>query len=284
MKFKLSALFSTLALSAAVFAEQPAIPKSVLSRFDWRSVDFSQKITARPQGTLADLKGMTGYKIPADRGTIKIKITSRVADNKTVFVPNVMILDSQFNPSLNYPSSQFKFEEARGINEPRYEAELSLTPTDRQEFIYLLVYTTAEDLKGETTVTHPAKMLAKAKGNQPPSIADIVVKHSESGEIRLEVDGVQTTQFIGLGGNGALFETKATESQKTIDAKAIRSAKKEQVSSQPVEPATEQYFNRSVSDALKNNDINKAMNLVNEAEKLGLTSPRNIFLQQVSSK
>lgn len=273
MKFKLFALFSAMALSSVVFAEQPAISKSALSRFDWRSVDFSQKITARPQGSLADLKGVTGYKIPADRGTIKIKITSRVTDNKTVFVPNVMILDSQFNPSLNYPSSQFKFEEARGINEPRYEAELSLTPTDRQEFIYLLVYTTAEDLKGETTVTHPAKMLAKAKGNQPPSIADIVVKHSESGEIRLEVDGVQTTQFIGLGGNGALFETKAA-----------RSAKKEPVLNRPVEPATEQYFNRSVSDALKNNDINKAMNLVNEAEKLGLTSPRKIFLQQVSSK
>ncbi len=51
-----------------------------------------------------------------------------------------------------------------------------------------------------------------------------------------------------------------------------------------VDKETEAYFNQSVKNALKQNDINRALNLVNEAEKLGLTSPRKIFLQHVSSK
>ena len=52
----------------------------------------------------------------------------------------------------------------------------------------------------------------------------------------------------------------------------------------PVDQDTEAYFNQAVTKALKANDVNKAMNLVNEAEKLGLTSPRQTFLKQVSSK
>ena len=47
---------------------------------------------------------------------------------------------------------------------------------------------------------------------------------------------------------------------------------------------TEAYFKQAVSKALKDNDVNRALNLVNEAEKLGLSSPRKIFLKQVSSK
>ena len=52
----------------------------------------------------------------------------------------------------------------------------------------------------------------------------------------------------------------------------------------PVDKDTEAYFNQAVTKALKAGDVNKAMNLVNEAEKLGLTSPRQIFLKHVSSK
>lgn len=36
--------------------------------------------------------------------------------------------------------------------------------------------------------------------------------------------------------------------------------------------------------ALKAGNINKAMNLVNEAEKLGLNQPRKIFLKQIYAK
>lgn len=135
-------------------------------------------------------------------------------------------------------------------------------------------------------------MYEKAKGNQPPAIADIMVKHANSGKIEVEVDGIQSTQFIGLGNitkGGALFETKqptqAVGETKPTPTKTVSKEKvKEENLTQPVEQTTEQYFNQAVKNALKNNDINKAMNLVNEAEKLGLTQPRKIFLLQVSSK
>lgn len=281
MKFNLSLLFSTLVLSSTLFANQPQISPADLAKFNWQAVNFSQKIANKPQINVAGLKGAVGYKIPANQGTLKITIQSAVTENNTIFVPNVLVLDAQFNPSVNYPASQFKFEEARGINEPRYETELSLTPTANQDFIYLLVYTTEADLKGTTTVTHPAKMLAKAKGTQPPAIADIQVKHSETGKIQLEVDGVQSAQFVGLGSaSGALFEKKSKPTAQPVAPQpATKLANK---TTQPVESSTEQYFNNEVLKALKANDVNKAMNLVNEAEQLGLKQPRQLFIKHIS--
>ncbi|WP_314878658.1 maltose operon protein MalM [Haemophilus parahaemolyticus] len=300
MKFKLSLLFSALALSSAIFANEPS--KTELANFNWQAVDLSQKITsdvneAKIVAFAKNLAGtdsaVIGYKIPANQGTLNIKIKSLVVDNNHIFVPNVLVLDSNYNVSLKYPASQFKKAEERGLEGNQLQAELSLTPVSGQDFVYVLLYTTEQDLNGQTQFTHPAKLYEKAKGNQPPAIADIMVKHTNSGKIELEVDGIQSTQFVGLGNiakGSAIFESKAqtapTQSvgeEKPTASKMQKSVKNEPLA-QPVEQTTEQYFNQAVKSALKNHDINKAMNLVNEAEKLGLTQPRKIFLQQVSSK
>lgn len=302
IKLKLSLLFSALALSSAVFANEPS--KTELAHFNWQAVDLSQKITsdvsdAKITAFAKNLAGtesaVIGYKIPANQGTLKIKVKSLVVDNNHIFVPNLLVLDSNYNVSLKYPATQFKKAEERGLEGNQLQADLSLTPVSGQDFVYLLIYTTAQDLNGQTQFTHPAKLYEKAKGNQPPAIADLMVKHTNSGKIELEVDGIQSTQFIGLGNiakGGALFESKQeAQATQTVGIASPSKAKvqskvqaKEEPLTQPVEQTTEQYFNQAVKNALKNNDINKAMNLVNEAEKLGLTQPRKIFLQQVSSK
>lgn len=290
-------LLSSLFFATQVMAQTPT--KAELGNFGWQDVSLSQKVLTPLSSqqiqafsqTLAGTKSaVVGYKIPANQGTLKIKISSLVTQNETIFVPNVLVLDANFNESLTYPSSQFKVVEERGLEVGQLQAELSLTPTNGQDFIYLLIYTTEQDLAGKTTFTHPAKLYAKAKGNQPPAIADIEVKHRNEGQIQLVVDGMQSTQFVGLGNvanGGALFETKSSTAQTvgspTTHSQAVENLPKN-AKSQTVEKTTEQYFNDAVKIALKKGDINKAMNLVNEAEKLGLTQPRQIFLQKVSSK
>ena len=104
MKFKFSLLFSTLAFSSAVFATD--LSQSDLSQFNWQAVDLSQKITndvsdkqiARFAKHLAGTdSAVIGYKIPANQGTLNIKIKSLVVDNNHIFVPNVLVLDSNSN-------------------------------------------------------------------------------------------------------------------------------------------------------------------------------------------
>ncbi|MCK3655554.1 maltose operon protein MalM [Pasteurellaceae bacterium Macca] len=281
---KLRTLLSLcLALPLSVQALQPT--QRELAQYPWHTLALSQSQNAMP--TLSTLSGATGavvgYKIPANQGTLNITIKSQVVNNKTVFVPNVLVLDSQFNSALTYPAKQFTFKEERGLEGAHYHAELHLTPTANQDFIYLLVYTTAEDLQGKTTVTHPAKLLAKAKGNQPPTIADLSISHSNEGKITVEVDGVQSSQFIGL--NKPIFESPKAPPQKIGHMDQTESkvtTKNKGKTFQKVETSTEDYFNQAVRHALKANDVNKALNLVNEAERLGLTQPRQIFLKQVA--
>lgn len=282
-----TALFFTSALS---FANPAHINSKALSQLQWQDVTFSQtmKTSLSEQQSQAFTSHFAGtespiaaYRIPANQGSLTIEVTSPILD-KNLFVPSAVIFDSKFNIAATYPSSTFKFQEERGLKPNRLEAELNLTPVAGQDYIYLLIYTTADDLAKTTMVPHPAKTFAKATGKQPPAIPDIQVNHSRHGEMQVKVTNSQGTQFIGLP--TTLFEKKATTQvgkvEQTTATMRMPTAKAVDM---PVDKDTEAYFNQAVKKALKQNDVNKALNLVNEAEKLGLTSPRQIFLKQVSS-
>ncbi|MGV6987691.1 MalM family protein [Testudinibacter sp. P80/BLE/0925] len=188
------------------------------------------------------------------------------------------MLDANYNLAATYPSSVFKLQHESGLQANRLSTELNLTPTPNQDYIYLLVYTAADDLQGSTLIPHPAKLYAKARGNQPPAIDDLRAQHSRNGKIQIRVDGKQSAQFIGM--QMPSFKDKSTTPQ-TIGntAKAAGTTL-----TKPVEKETERYFNTAIRNALKQNDIDRAMNLVNEAEKLGLSSPRKTFIDNISKK
>ncbi|WP_101775699.1 maltose operon protein MalM [Pasteurella oralis] len=281
-------LFATALLVTASFsyANPVHINSQSLSQLQWQDVPYSQSVktqlsTQQNQAFTTHFAGtespVAAYRIPANQGTLTIEITSPVID-KQLFVPSAVILDGKFNIAATYPSSTFTFQEERGLKPNRLEAELSLTPVAGQDYIYLLIYTTAQDLSKTTMMPHPAKVFAKATGKQPPAIPDIEVTHSRQGEIIVNVTHSQGTQFIGLP--NTLFEKKPA----TPIGKVQPIMPPAQAVTTPVDKETEAYFNQAVKNALKQNDINRALNLVNEAEKLGLTTPRKIFLQQVSSK
>lgn len=220
---------------------------------------------------------VAAYRIPATQGSVEIEIESPVLEDH-VFMPTAVVLDSQFNVAATYPSSEFKFQEAGGFKDNRFVADLNLTPAAGQDYLYLLVYTTQQDVAKTTMVPHPAKVYAKATGKQPPAINDIEVKHSLNGEVIVNATTSNGTKFIGLP-TTVFSSNKASKQvgtvQPVVNSQAVNTA---------VDKDTETYFNQAVTKALKAKDINKAMNLVNEAERLGLKSPRQTFLKQVSLK
>ncbi|WP_439236084.1 maltose operon protein MalM [Lonepinella koalarum] len=293
----LTALFACFALP--VSAQTVHINPQTMENLPWQDVTFSKTLTTelseqQKQAFTTSFAGtespVAAYRIPANQGPLSIEITSPVADNN-VFIPSAVILDSNFNLAAQYDSSHFQFKEERGMQPNRFTAELDLTPTANQDYIYLLIYTTAQDLSKTTTVPHPAKAYAKATGTQPPAIDDIVVKHSRHGEVAVNVSNGSGTRFIGLSDilptskktTSTVVGTTATTATTTATVAKASQGNKQAVTT-AVDKDTEAYFNQAVSKALKANDINKAMNLVNEAEKLGLTSPRQTFLKQVSAK
>lgn len=294
-------LISTALLLANMFVVLPGIANSsagtpvhinstALAQIQWQDVPFSQTVKTilteqQKQAFTAQFAGVASpvaaYRIPANQGTLEIEIESPVID-QTLFVPTAVVLDGNFNVAATYPSSSFKLQEEGGLKGNRLSAELNLTPAMNQDYIYLLIYTTQQDLAKTTMMPHPAKLYAKATSRQPPAINDIEVAHSLNGQVQINVSSANGTKFIGL-------PTEIFSSNKASTPVGKPAASPATVAQNPnavvtaVDKDTEAYFNQAVIKALKAKDVNKALNLVNEAEKLGLKSPRQIFLKNVNS-
>lgn len=54
--------------------------------------------------------------------------------------------------------------------------------------------------------------------------------------------------------------------------------------SEPMLSDTETYFNNGIKQAVKQGDIDKALKLMNEAERLGSKSARSTFISSVKGK
>ena len=54
--------------------------------------------------------------------------------------------------------------------------------------------------------------------------------------------------------------------------------------SEPMLNDTESYFNQAIKQAAAKGDIDKALKLLNEAERLGSTSARKTFISSVKGK
>ncbi|MGV6988126.1 maltose operon protein MalM [Testudinibacter sp. P80/BLE/0925] len=284
MKKPIKSILLALGLICASFgyAAQLNINAQTAAQLPWQDIGLSQQtdttLSENEQPIAAIHSPIAAYRLPANQGTLNITISSFAIDNQALFVPTVAVLDANYNLAATYPSSVFKLQHESGLQANRLSTELNLTPTPNQDYIYLLVYTAADDLQGSTSIPHPAKLYAKARGNQPPAIDDLRAQHSRNGKIQIRVDGKQSAQFIGM--QMPSFKDKSTTPQ-TIGntAKAAGTTL-----TKPVEKETERYFNTAIRNALKQNDIDRAMNLVNEAEKLGLSSPRKTFIDNISKK
>lgn len=284
--FFLTALFAITVFSTSpTFAATLSLPAQSLAQLHWQDVALPQQVktelnATQKQGFTLSFAGIespvAAYRLPASQGTMEIEIESEV-QNQHVFAPNVVVLDSQFQVAAHYDSAYFKLQEERGLKPNRLVATLNLTPIN-QGALYLLIYTTKADLAGQTVVPHPSKLFAKATGKQPPAIADIQVKHSLNGKLIVNFQPTNGTHFVGLN---QIFTMEKNAPSATA---VIANQKGENEKNVKVEKETETYFNQAVLNALKQKDINRALNLVNEAEKLGLRTPRKLFLQQVSAK
>jgi hypothetical protein len=69
------------------------------------------------------------------------------------------------------------------MSSDRLEGVMRLTPALGQQKIYVLVFTTPQDLQQTTKLIDPAKAYAKGTGNAVPDIPDPIAKHVTDGTL-----------------------------------------------------------------------------------------------------
>ncbi|HEB0854623.1 maltose operon protein MalM [Citrobacter werkmanii] len=277
----------------------PAIPTAALQQLTWTPVDQSntQSTQLSTGGQRLDVAGITGpvaaYSVPANIGELTLTLSSEVNKQTSVFAPNVLILDQNMTPSAFFPSSYFTYQEPGVMSADRLEGVMRLTPALGQQKLYVLVFTTEKDLQQTTTLLDPAKAYAKGVGNAVPDIPDPIARHTTDGLLKLKVKTSSSSSVlvgplfgssgpgpVTVGNTAAPAAAYAAPAPAAVATAAPAPAKK----SEPMLNDTESYFNKAIKDAVAKGDVDKALKLLDEAERLGSTSARSTFISSVKGK
>lgn len=273
----------------------PTIPTSALQQLTWTPVDQSkvQSTQIAVGGQTLNVPGITGkvvaYSVPANIGELMLTLTSEVNKQTTVFAPNVLILDQNMTPSAYFPSSYFTYQEPGVMSADRLEGVMRLTPALGQQKLYVLVFTTEHDLQQTTKLLDPAKAYAKGIGNAIPDIPDPIAKHTTDGLVKLKVktnssSSVLVGPLFGSSGPAPVTVGNTAAPTYAAPAAAVAAAPAPAAKAEPMLNDTESYFNNGIKQAVAKGDIDKALKLMNEAERLGSKSARSTFIGAVKGK
>ncbi|MGY6038113.1 MalM family protein [Aeromonas sp. AE23HZ002T15] len=230
------------------------------------------------------------YRLPTNTGNLAITLASQVS--KTVLVPKVIMLDSQFKVTRVLGESVFTYQPAHLLDNDRIEGKVFIDrsmPGNPAAETYMVVYAPADELAGSTTILHPAKAFARANHTVEPDIADPVIPHSPWGLVQ-----IKTVDMAKGQGIEAVFKPEYSDKVAMSQAKPATTAVAATAATAttaavvaPSKPApamlseTEAFYNSQIEKAVKAGDIDKAMQLVSEAERAGSTKAKSVFIDAV---
>lgn len=280
----------------------PAVPSSALQQLQWTPVDQSKTLTTTlaTSGQSLSAGDITGpvaaYSVPANIGELTITLTSEISKN-AVFAPNVLVLDQNLTPAAYFPSSYFTYQEPGVMSADRLEGTIKLTPALGQQKLYLLVFTTNKDTQQTTQMLDPAKAYAKGTGNAVPDIPDPIARHTTDGLLKVKVKTSSNSSIlvgplfgssgpgpVTVGNTAAPAATYVAPVAVAAPVAAAASSAAPAKKSEPVLSDTETYFNQAIKDAVAKGDVDKALKLLDEAERLGSTTARKTFISSVKGK
>lgn len=228
-----------------------------------------------------------GYHLPVNSGDLRITVEGIV--DQTLFNPTVLMLDSRFKVTRKLGAGVFKFEAARFMSGDRMEAVFTVdrsqvgNPNNEQ---YMLIYTAQSDLDGTIAVPSPTKQMAKSIAVVDYGIKDSIVSHSPWGVLRLSMEdlsGKKTNSNYYKPTSAVQIERSAPAVEATPNKLAVApmAATGASAATASMMAETEAFYSSQIEKAVKAGDIDKAMQLVSEAERAGSTKAKSVFIDAV---
>ncbi|UTT86379.1 MalM family protein [Vibrio pelagius] len=205
---------------------------------------------------------VVAVELPANRGEYSLTISSLIGD--TAFVPRAVIFDKNGNELESYGKDDFEYKKPRMHLGNRLVAEKEFFPPRTEDSVFLVVYTDQKDIDGFTDVIHPARLDAEGRGNYLPEVKDIPIPNANVGKVEVTID---KPSFFSFGSNSESNAKPATATK---------------VGS--VQPETQIYYHNAIQAAVKEDNLPKALSLLDEAKALGIEGAQEIFVKAVNSK
>ncbi len=204
------------------------------------------------------------FELPANRGEFEVAITSHI--EKTAFVPRAIIVDKAGNILESYDKDTFVYTKPRLNLGNRLVAEHDFFPPVGLDSVYLIVYTDKSEIGGFTDVIHPARLDAEGRGNYLPEVKDIPVPNGDKGKIEVSIDRVS---LFSIG-------------RPTTDDMPVKPSEAPAV--EIVQPETQTYYHNAIQSAVKSNNLDKALSLLDEAKALNVEGAQAVFIKAVNAK
>lgn len=239
------------------------------------------------------------FKLPSNSGDLKITVAGLI--DKTLFNPTVLLLDSQFKPTRTIGANIITYKPARMLDGDRVEGVFTIDRSyvgNPNNETYMVIYTTQATLSQTTQAMSPSKMMAKSMSVQDYGAKDPLIPHSAWGVVTLDVEDLSASALgdnfykpvyqEAIDANTPIVDTAPNKLVVPVATAATAATAATSVAGATVaKPApamlseTEAFYQSQIEKAVKAGDIDKAMKLVNEAERAGSTKAKSVFIDAV---
>ncbi|TAA43756.1 MalM family protein [Corallincola spongiicola] len=241
-----------------------------------------------------------GYSLPRVVGPYTVDIVSLLFDD-VIFSPSVLLLDADFNITRAYSSNEFTYLPEKMFNPNRLVTSININgfpPGTAGAEVYMLILTTSADLERSTQMTATMRTYAQTQGMADPGIPDPIALHSAVGKLRIsvnggfsnlaegdQVDAFFKNMFPDSGSSNSAQEYVDLPTPSEVPDRSPTPGLTSGVATGNVSmlPETEDLYNNLIAQAVEANDIDKALKLVEEAERAGSSSARTTFIDKVKN-
>lgn len=274
------------------------------------SPTFDEEIEITPESPVAVFNDgaspFQAFKLPQHMGKLKIRISTILEGQ--VFIPYVMVLDNQMNLLTYYSGDRSAVRYGTVIKHVYrdLEMELETNPANPKAAGYLVIHTSPREIGKSTTFKSAERLRSEEQGYALPITPDPTVLHGYFGTLEVEMQATSfgaspvspllTAAPVAVAGAQPVVAVGATSPSQAMQ-QAVASVP-DSSAAMVVAPAaavaaaaapgtmlaeTEAMYNDMISKAVAARDIDKALKLVEEAERAGSASARPLFVEQVKT-
>ncbi|WP_220718391.1 MalM family protein [Agarivorans litoreus] len=216
-------------------------------------------------------------ELPPHVGKLSVKVSS-ILENQ-VFIPYVLVLDSNFNVTKTIDANSLKLNYGK-IGTKVYKEtsfDVETNPYDANADRYLVMFTKPEQIGKHTEFKSAETIRAEDEGLARPIATDPKLPNGYYGSIELQLKpltfGTVTKQQQAAG------KVVSPSSQSTVISSSSKSTK-----TSPMLPESEAFYNKMIEDFVNNGEVEKALKLVEEAEYAGSSTARSTFISAIKNQ
>ncbi|OOE33150.1 hypothetical protein BZG06_01020 [Salinivibrio kushneri] len=218
-------------------------------------MDKEIKVAVTTQTQVLDIHSIDSpgviFELPMVKNGLDINIEAEI--NDSVFVPSAKVINQSGDIRAELDDRGLVYLKPRLADGNRLQGNIKVHPQIGDSALYLVIFTDKDKLDETVAVSHPAKLDAEGRGNYFPEVGDIQVPRALTGTFSIEA--------AALG---------ARTSDQSIVLPALSATERPQQESVT-------FYHQAIRAAIADNDVDKAMGLLRDAEQLGITDADQVF-------